>query len=63
MNHMVNAKKFLIGTILMVLEIKQSSIARELHLSKSQIGRLIAGEQNNPQFNDWVVAQVKRIFI
>lgn len=61
MNHMVSTKKFLINLILMTLEIKQQTIARELKLSQGQVSKLIAGEQNNPDFNIWIINQVKNI--
>ena len=63
MNHMVSTKKILINVILMTLEIKQQSIARELKLSQGQVSKLIAGEQNNPKFNAWVINQVKNILV
>ena len=59
MNHMVNKKTILTKFIIMSLDIKQSSIANELKLSQGQISKIIAGEQNNPNFNKWIIKQLK----
>ncbi|MBR2526170.1 hypothetical protein IKE67_06850 [bacterium] len=59
MNHMVNKKTILTKFIIMSLDIKQSSIASDLKLSQGQISKIIAGEQNNPNFNKWIIKQLK----
>ena len=59
MNHMVDKKTILTKFIIMSLDIKQSSIANELKLSQGQISKIIAGEQNNPSFNKWIIKQLK----
>ncbi len=59
MNHMVDKKTILTKFIIMSLDIKQSSIANELKLSQGQISKIIAGEQNNPNFNKWIIKQLK----
>ncbi len=59
MNHMVNKKTILTKFIIMSLDIKQSSIANDLKLSQGQISKIIAGEQNNPNFNKWIIKQLK----
>lgn len=46
----------------MSLDIKQATIARELHLSQGQVSKLIAGEQNNPKFNDWIIQQLREFY-
>ena len=43
----------------MSLDIKQKSIANDLHLSQAQVSRLIAGEQSNPEFDRWIIRQIK----
>ncbi len=47
----------------MSLDIKQTSIARDLHLSQGQVSKLIAGEQNNPRFDEWIIRQLREKFI
>lgn len=59
MNHMVDKKTILTKFIIMSLDIKQSSIANDLKLSQGQISKIIAGEQNNPNFNKWIIKQLK----
>lgn len=43
----------------MSLDIKQTTIAHDLQLSQGQISKLIAGEQNNPKFDDWIIRKLK----
>ena len=59
MNHVVKQKTILTKYIIMSLDIKQTSIAKELHLSQGQVIRLIAGEQYNPDFDEWIMHQLK----
>ena len=42
----------------MTLDVKQSTIAKELKLSQGQVSKLIAGEQYNPQFDKWIIKQL-----
>lgn len=56
---MVSQKTILTKYIIMSLDIKQTSIARDLHLSQGQVSKLIAGEQNNPRFDEWIIRQLK----
>ena len=58
MNHVVIEKKFLTKVIIMTLDVKQSTIAKELKLSQGQVSKLIAGEQYNPQFDKWIIKQL-----
>lgn len=46
----------------MSLDIKQATIARDLHLSQGQVSKLIAGEQNNPQFNEWIIQRLREVY-
>lgn len=59
MNQMVKKKTILTKFIIMSLDIKQTSIAHDLNLSQGQVSKLIAGEQNNPNFNKWIIKQLK----
>lgn len=59
MNHVVMQKTILTKFIIMSLDIKQKSIANDLHLSQAQVSRLIAGEQSNPEFDRWIIRQLK----
>lgn len=59
MNHVVKQKAILTKFIIMSLDIKQKSIANDLHLSQAQVSRLIAGEQSNPEFDRWIISQLK----
>ena len=59
MNHVVKQKTILTKFIIMSLDIKQKSIANDLHLSQAQVSRLIAGEQSNPEFDRWIIRQIK----
>ena len=59
MNHVVNQKTILTKFIIMSLDIKQQSIADELNITQAQVSRLIAGEQNNPEFDRWIIRQLK----
>lgn len=56
---MVSQKTILTKFILMSLDIKQTTIAHDLQLSQGQISKLIAGEQNNPKFDDWIIRKLK----
>ena len=58
MNHLVTEKRFLTKVIIMTLDVKQSTIAKELKLSQGQVSKLIAGEQYNPKFNKWIIKQL-----
>ena len=62
MNHVVKQKTILTKYIIMSLDIKQTSIARDLHLSQGQVSKLIAGEQNNPQFNEWIIQRLREVY-
>jgi len=46
----------------MSLDIKQTSIAKELHLSQGQVSKLIAGEKNSPEFNKWIIQRLKEVY-
>ena len=59
MNQMVKKKTILTKFIIMSLDIKQTSIAHDLNLSQGQVSKLIAGEQNNQNFNKWIIKQLK----
>ena len=59
MNQVVNQKTILTKFIIMSLDIKQKSIANDLHLYQAQVSRLIAGEQYNPDFDEWIMHQLK----
>ena len=59
MNHVVKQKTILTKFIIMSLDIKQKSIANDLHISQAQVSRLIAGEQYNPEFDKWIMNQLK----
>ena len=52
-------KIFLTKFILMSLDIKQIVIANELNLSQGQVSKLIAGEQSNPEFDEWIISKLK----
>ena len=58
-NHVVKQKTILTKFIIMSLDIKQKSIANDLHISQAQVSRLIAGEQYNPEFDKWIMHQLK----
>lgn len=59
MNQVVKKKTILTKFILMSLDIKQTSIAHDLNLSQGQVSKLIAGEQSNPDFDKWIIDQLK----
>ena len=44
----------------MTLGLKQTDIARELNLSQGQISKIIAGEQNNPYFDKWIMKKLQK---
>ena len=59
MNQVVKKKTILTKFIIMSLDIKQTSIAHDLNLSQGQVSKLIAGEQSNPDFDKWIINQLK----
>ncbi len=59
MNQVVKKKTILTKFIIMSLDIKQTSIAHDLNLSQGQVSKLIAGEQSNPDFDKWIIDQLK----
>lgn len=59
MTRMVSQKTIMTKFILMSLDIKQIVIANELNLSQGQVSKLIAGEQSNPEFDEWIISKLK----
>ena len=60
MDQLVNKKAYLTQFIIMTLGLKQTDIARELNLSQGQISKIIAGEQNNPYFDKWIMKKLQK---
>lgn len=44
----------------MHLGLRQRDIAKELHLSQGQISKIIAGEQKNPYFDNWIMDKLRQ---
>lgn len=51
-------KKFLIKVILNALDVKPAELARDLHLSKTQVSRYLSGERISNDLDIYLIEQV-----
>ena len=43
---------------ILLLDIRNSEIADELHISKSFVSKIICGERKHPEFDSWLISKI-----